>query len=285
MPRPARIRLDQLLVERGLAPSRNVARGLVLAGLVQVEGRMVDKAGQSVPVDATLSLKERPRFVSRAGEKLAHALEVFGVDVGGARALDVGSSTGGFVDCLLQGGAAQVIAVDVGYGQLDPRLRNDARVTVLERTNARYLTADLLPYGPDLLTMDVSFISVTKVLAAVVPLLAPAFQALVLVKPQFEAGPRRVGKGGIVRDPQVHRDVLRAVIAFVSDQMQLNVWGVTDSGLPGAGGNREFVLWFGQGGAEASSPDTLDREVKRLVEGCTVPPRQTDSSKDGTTDE
>jgi 23S rRNA (cytidine1920-2'-O)/16S rRNA (cytidine1409-2'-O)-methyltransferase len=157
--------------------------------------------------DAEVSIKERPRFVSRGGEKLAHALAVFGIDVSGVRALDVGASTGGFVDCLLQGGAAEVIALDVGRAQLDSRLRGDARVTVLERINARYLTKDLLPFEPDFLTMDVSFISIAKVLPAVVTCMMSGFRGVILVKPQFEAGRESVGKGGIVRDAAVHRNV------------------------------------------------------------------------------
>jgi len=155
---PSRVRLDEILVARGLADSRSAARGLIMAGSVSVSGKVIDKAGTPVAVDAEVTLKERPRFVSRAGEKLAHALAVLQVDVGGVSALDVGASTGGFVDCLLQGGAARVIALDVGRGQLDSGLRPDPRVVVLDRVNARYLTPDRLPYQPDFLTMDVSFI-------------------------------------------------------------------------------------------------------------------------------
>ena len=192
--------MDQLLVERELAATRSLARALIMAGEVEVAGVVVDKAGAAVAIDADLRLRERPRFVSRAGAKLAHALDALEVEVTGSRALDVGASTGGFVDCLLQRGALEVIALDVGYGQLDQKLRSDPRVHVMERVNARYLTADDVPYAADLLTADVSFISLEKVLPAVVATLAPAFTAVVLVKPQFEAGRERVGKGGIVRD-------------------------------------------------------------------------------------
>lgn len=238
-----------------------------MAGLVVVDGMVVDKAGAQVAEDADITLKQRPRFVSRAGEKLAHALSVFGTAVGARRALDVGASTGGFVDCLLQSGAAEVIALDVGYGQLDSRLRNDPRVHVLERVNARHLACDLLPYVPDLLTMDVSFISVEKVLPAVVSCLAARFEALVLVKPQFEAGPARVGKGGIVRDPAVHREVLLRVAGFAAGELGVDVYGLAGSGLPGAGGNREFFLHAGRGGGPGLSPATLEREVEGLLSG------------------
>lgn len=199
-----RVRLDQLLVDRGLVESRNVARGLIMAGSVKVAGQREDKAGTFVRPDSVIYIKERPRFVSRAGEKLAHALGALDVDPAGASALDVGSSTGGFVDCLLQRGAARVIALDVGYGQLDVRFRSDARVHVLERINARHLTPEQLPFMPDLLTVDVSFISLEKIMPAVISCMAPAFTGLLLVKPQFEAGRRSVGKGGIVRDAEVH---------------------------------------------------------------------------------
>jgi 23S rRNA (cytidine1920-2'-O)/16S rRNA (cytidine1409-2'-O)-methyltransferase len=260
-----RVRLDQLLVERGLAATRSAARGLIMAGEVEVGGVVVDKAGAPIATNATLALRERPRFVSRAGEKLAHALDAFAIDVSGCRALDVGASTGGFVDCLLQRGALEVIALDVGYGQLDQRLRTDARVHVIERLNARYLTTDQLPYAADLLTADVSFISLEKVLPAVVATLAPAFDAIVLVKPQFEAGRERVGKGGIVRDPTVHRDVLVRFTDFVAKAMGLDILGVVDSGLPGTGGNREFVVWFGRGRAKGLSLATVESAIDSLT--------------------
>ncbi|MFL6012697.1 MAG: TlyA family RNA methyltransferase, partial [Gaiellaceae bacterium] len=194
-------RLDVLLVERGLAGSRAQAQALVLAGLVPG----FDKAGTQVDDDAELTVESPPPYVSRAGHKLANALDAFGVDVTGLKCCDVGASTGGFTDVLLQRGAARVIALDVGYGQLHPRLRNDPRVTVLERTNARHVTE--LPFAPQLVTCDVSFISVKLALPPVLRLAVPGWQALVLVKPQFEAGREDVGRGGVVRDPEVHKRV------------------------------------------------------------------------------
>jgi 23S rRNA (cytidine1920-2'-O)/16S rRNA (cytidine1409-2'-O)-methyltransferase len=264
MTKPARPRLDQLLVDRGLVSTRSAARALVMAGLVEVGGKVVDKAGTPVPPHAELHLKERPRFVSRAGEKLAHALGVFALDVRGARALDVGASTGGFVDCLLQAGAAEVIALDVGYGQLNGRLRQDPRVHVLDRMNARYLRPQELPYQPDLLTVDVAFIGLEKILPAVLDCMAPRFSALLLVKPQFEAGPNQVGKGGVVRDPRVHRDVLQRVLLTLMHDLALAVQGLTESGLPGTSGNIEFVVHATRGGEAGLSPATLGRLVEQL---------------------
>jgi 23S rRNA (cytidine1920-2'-O)/16S rRNA (cytidine1409-2'-O)-methyltransferase len=228
-------RLDVLLVERGLAESRAQAQALVLAGLVPG----YDKPGHQVSDDAQLAVDRPARFVSRGGEKLANALERLEVDLDGRDVIDLGASTGGFTDCLLQGGVGRVIAVDVGYGQLHPKLRNDPRVAVLERTNARTLTE--LPFRPDLLVCDVSFISVRLALPAVLPLLEPGYDALVLVKPQFEAGREEVGKGGVVRDPEVHRRVLREVVEAALGWGATAV-GVVDSGLPGPKGNREFFV-------------------------------------------
>jgi 23S rRNA (cytidine1920-2'-O)/16S rRNA (cytidine1409-2'-O)-methyltransferase len=228
-------RVDVLLVERGLAESRSQAQRLVLAGLVPG----FDKPGTEVDESAELAVERPPRFVSRGGEKLAHALEALGVDPAGRDCLDVGASTGGFTDVLLQRGARRVIAVDVGYGQLHPRLRADPRVTVLERTNVRELTQ--LPFAPELVTCDVSFISIRKALPPALALAAPDWEALVLVKPQFEAGRAEVRKGGVVRDPVVHRRVLREV-AEAALGWHGEVAGVVDSGLPGPKGNREFFL-------------------------------------------
>jgi 23S rRNA (cytidine1920-2'-O)/16S rRNA (cytidine1409-2'-O)-methyltransferase len=228
-------RVDVLLVERGLAESRAQAQALVLAGLVHGH----DKPGTQVDESTPLEVEQPPRFVSRGGEKLAHALDVFGVDPAGLDCLDVGSSTGGFTDVLLQRGAARVIALDVGRGQLHPRLRGDPRVTVLERTNARTLAA--LPFAPQLVTCDVAFISVRTALPGPLRLAAPGWRALVLVKPQFEAGRADVGKGGVVRERDVHRRVLREVAEAALDWGAEPV-GVVDSGLPGPKGNREFFL-------------------------------------------
>ena len=228
-------RLDVLLVERGLAETRSQAQALVLAGLVSG----FEKPGTQVDEDVPLDVERPPPYVSRGGEKLAHALEVFAVDPAGKLCLDVGASTGGFTDVLLQRGAARVIALDVGYGQLHPRLREDPRVTVLERTNVRAL--DELPFAPELVTCDVSFVSVRKALPPALALAASGWEALVLVKPQFEAERADVGKGGVVRDPEVHRRVLRAVVEAALAWGGQTV-GVADSGLPGPKGNREFFL-------------------------------------------
>ena len=227
-------RVDVLLVERGLAESRSQAQALVLAGLVPGH----TKPGEQVPDDAVLEVEAPPRYVSRGGEKLRNALDAFGVQVAGRDCADVGASTGGFTDCLLQAGARGVVAIDVGYGQLHPRLRSDPRVTVLERVNARALTQ--LPFAPDLVVCDVSFISVTKALPPVLGLAAPGWEALVLVKPQFEAGRADVPKG-VVRDPAVQRTVLERVVEAAQAWGGSTI-GVVDSGLPGPKGNREFFL-------------------------------------------
>jgi len=250
-------RLDVLLVERGLAESRAQAQALVLAGLVPG----YDKPGHQVAEDAELEVERPPRFVSRGGEKLANALERLEVELDGRDAIDVGASTGGFTDYLLQHGVARVIAVDVGYGQLHPRLRDDPRVTVLERTNARELSE--LPFRPDLLVADVSFISVRTALPPVLRLLEPGYDAVVLVKPQFEAGKDEVGKGGVVRDPDVHRRVLRAVVDAALGWGATTV-GVVDSGLPGPKGNREFFVHL----IDSDDPvllDDIDERIDRAV--------------------
>ncbi|HEX9352081.1 MAG TPA: TlyA family RNA methyltransferase [Gaiellaceae bacterium] len=230
-----RKRLDVLLVERGLAESRAQAQALVMAGLVPGHA----KAGEQVDERAELVIELPPRYVSRGGDKLVHALDELGVEVAGRDCLDVGASTGGFTDALLQRGAARVIALDVGRGQLHERLRSDPRVTVLERTNARELTA--LPFAPELVTCDVSFISVRLALPPALVLARPGWEALVLVKPQFEAGREEVGRGGVVRDREVHRRVLGEMAEAALAWPALTV-GVVDSGLPGPKGNREFFL-------------------------------------------
>ncbi len=249
-------RLDTLLLERGLAESRSQAQALVLAGLVQGH----DKPGEQVDEDAELHVERPPRFVSRGGEKLQHALDVFHVVVEGRDCADVGSSTGGFTDCLLQAGAARVIAIDVGYGQLHPRMRTDPRVTVLERTNSRSLTA--LPFAPGLVVCDVSFISVTKALPPVLALATQGWEAVVLVKPQFEAGRAEVGRG-VVRDPEVQRKVLERVVEAARTWDGATV-GVVDSGLPGPKGNREFFVHLLH---RASQPtlDDIDRWIAEAV--------------------
>jgi 23S rRNA (cytidine1920-2'-O)/16S rRNA (cytidine1409-2'-O)-methyltransferase len=243
-------RLDVLLVERGLAESRAQAQALVMAG--RVPG--FEKAGQQVDEEAPLELTEASRFVSRGGQKLDHALDVFGVDPRGRRCLDVGASTGGFTDVLLQRGATEVVALDVGRAQLHERLREDPRVTVMESVNARHVTE--LPFAPELVTCDVSFISLRQVLPTVLGLAEPSWEAVVLVKPQFEAGREQV-KGGVVRSPDVHRGVLRGIVESALDWDAATV-GVTDSGLPGPKGNREFFLHLVHRANPELSPDHDD---------------------------
>jgi 23S rRNA (cytidine1920-2'-O)/16S rRNA (cytidine1409-2'-O)-methyltransferase len=249
-------RLDVLLVERGLAESRAQAQALVMAG--RVPG--FDKAGEQVDDAAAIELTEPPRFVSRGGEKLDHALDVFGVGPEGRDCLDVGASTGGFTDVLLQRGAARVIALDVGRAQLHERLREDPRVVVMEGVNARHLTD--LPFRPELVTCDVSFISLRQVLPAVLALAEPGWEAVVLVKPQFEAGRAEV-KRGVVRDPAVHARVLREVAGAALGWNAATV-GVTDSGLPGPKGNREFFLHLVHR-ADPEPPAELDDWIQRAA--------------------
>ena len=242
----AGVRLDRLLVDRGLAPSRERAQRLILAGEVLVSDRPVTKPGTPVAPDATLRLRvPASAYVSRGGEKLAGALDIFQLDVTGLVALDVGASTGGFTDCLLRRGARRVCAVDVGYGQLAWALRQDARVDVRERTNARQLRADMLPEVPDLATIDVAFISLTLVLPAVAAVLRPEGTIVALVKPQFEAGRGQVGKGGVVRDPVVRAAAVDRV-RQAAEALGFAVLGQADSDLPGPKGNREVFLWLGR---------------------------------------
>ena len=238
-------RLDTALVARGLAASRERARALILAGRVRVAGVVVSKAGAPVTPDADITLIERDHpYVSRGGVKLAHALDVFAIDVTGRLALDVGASTGGFTDVLLRRGAERVVALDVGHGQLDWSIRSDPRVIVLEHINARTLTPDQLPEDARsfaMATMDVSFISVRQVLPAIGALLDPGADLVVLVKPQFEAGREEVGKGGLVRDAAVHARVVDEVTA-AADALGLSRAGMTESPITGTEGNREFFL-------------------------------------------
>ena len=238
-----RSRIDVILVDRGLFPSREQARAALLAGEVRVADTVVTKAGQLVDEDAPIHVAERQRYVSRGGEKLAGALDTFGLDVTGLRVVDVGASTGGFTDCVLQRGASSVCAVDVGYGQLAWSLRNDPRVTVFERTNIR--TADPVALGApfDLAVVDVSFISLRTVLPALMTLVdGEEGQIVALVKPQFEAGKGRVGKRGVVRDPLLHEEVL-AASAEACVNAGLVVRGLTFSPLKGPEGNIEFWMW------------------------------------------
>jgi 23S rRNA (cytidine1920-2'-O)/16S rRNA (cytidine1409-2'-O)-methyltransferase len=247
-------RLDTLLAERGLFETRTRAAAAVMAGDVRVGDRPARKPGELVAPDAELAVAERPAFVSRGGVKLANALDAFGIDPAGRRALDVGASTGGFTDCLLQRGAAAVVALDVAYGELHWTLRNDPRVTVVERRNARSLEPGELPWAPDLIAADVSFISLTKVLPAVLAAAAPRFDCLALVKPQFEVGRERVGKGGVVRDAAERRAALVGVATYARERLGAAVLGFASSGLPGPAGNRESFVWL----AEAARPGAIE---------------------------
>ncbi len=244
-----RHRADTLLAERGLAPSRTAAAASVRAGRVRLgrDGAAVEKPSELVDEKAELVVEEGEEFVSRGGIKLKNALDELPVEVEGRQCLDVGASTGGFTDCLLQRGAARVIAVDVGYGQLDWRLRQDSRVLVMERLNARALGDSYLPFRPDLITVDVSFISLAMLIAPIVATAAEEFDLLGLVKPQFELGKEKVGKGGVVRDAPDRRDAIRKVAEAVEKE-GLVVRGLASSGLPGPKGNRETFVWASRSG-------------------------------------
>ncbi|MCC7104763.1 MAG: TlyA family RNA methyltransferase [Chloroflexi bacterium] len=259
---PARKRrLDALLVELGIAPSREKAQALIMAGSVLKNGEVARRAAELVDPATTLSLKQGLPYASRGGYKLAGALDRFGIDVVGRTAMDVGASTGGFTDVLLQRGSRAVYAVDVGYGQLELRLRSDPRVVVLDRTNIRFLEA--LPEPCDLATIDVSFISLRLVIPPVRRLLRNDWDMIALVKPQFEAGRERVGRGGVVRDPRVHRDVLLSLAAWSAEQ-GLHWRGLTASPITGAAGNVEFLLWVS--GAPGAAPDASTLVESALAE-------------------
>ncbi|PYM17718.1 MAG: TlyA family rRNA (cytidine-2'-O)-methyltransferase [Candidatus Rokuibacteriota bacterium] len=258
----SRARIDRVLVDRGLVESREKATRLILAGDVLVDGQRVDKAGALVTTDSEIELRGRSAFVSRGGEKLLHALEHFAVDVRGRVCMDVGASTGGFTDCLLQRGAAQVYAIDVGTGQLDAKLRQDARVIVMEHTNARALDPRLFEERPSLVVIDVAFISLEKVLPSIFNVLTPRGEALALVKPQFEVGRDAVGKGGVVRDPALHQAVITRLARF-SVLRGWHVRGVGASPLRGPKGNREFFLYLSNHGRTAVDLESI---IMRTVE-------------------
>jgi len=255
-------RIDLLLAERGLAESREKAARLILAGDVMVDGRRLDKAGALVSTDAEIDVRGRAPYVSRGGEKLVHALDAFRIDVRGKICADVGASTGGFTDCLLQRGASKVFAIDVGSGQLDVKLRKDPRVVVMEQMNARALDPRLFSEVPEVVTVDVSFISLEKVLPAAFGLLAPGGELVALVKPQFEVGRGAVGKGGVVRDPAQHQAVISRLARF-SVIRGWHVLGVTASPLTGPKGNREFFLHLSSHGRTATNLEGL---IARSVE-------------------
>ena len=256
----AKARLDMLLVERGLAPTRAKAQGMIMAGQVYVADQKRTKAGEPTSVEAQIEVRGGLPYVGRGGLKLAHALDEFGLDVRDLASLDVGACTGGFTDVLLQRGARKVYAIDVGYGQLDYNLRVDPRVVVLERTHIRQIEA--LPEGAvaDCGVVDVSFISLRLVLPAMQRLIARDGFIVALIKPQFEAGPRDVGKGGVVRDQRVHRRVLHDILGFAAEH-DLPAHGITRSPVTGAAGNVEFLAWLGGDGPDLS----LDSSVERLL--------------------
>jgi 23S rRNA (cytidine1920-2'-O)/16S rRNA (cytidine1409-2'-O)-methyltransferase len=261
----ARVRIDRLVVDRGLVESREQAARYILAGEVFVDGKRVDKAGALVAAEATVEVQGRLPYVSRGGEKLAHALDAFRVKVPGRVCLDVGSSTGGFTDCLLQRGAPRVYAIDVGTAQLDAKLRKDPRVVVMEQTNARALDPRIFGDQPTLAVIDVAFISLEKILPAVFGVLAPRGEVVALVKPQFEVGRAAVGKGGVVREPALHR----ASVARLARFTVLRGWhvlGVTASPLRGPKGNREFFLHCASHGRTASDLESMiDKSVEALA--------------------
>jgi 23S rRNA (cytidine1920-2'-O)/16S rRNA (cytidine1409-2'-O)-methyltransferase len=263
VPPVKKLRIDAALAERGLFPSRSAAAGAVRAGEVRIgaDGPVALKPSEMVGPDAELVVAERPRFVSRGGVKLANALDALEVEVTGLDCLDVGASTGGFTDCLLQRGAERVIALDVAHGQLDLGLRDDPRVIVVERFNARHLGPADLPFAPQLASIDVSFISLTKVLPAIDACLAPGGEILAMVKPQFELGRERVGRGGVVRSPADRRDAIRDVCAFL-DRLGLRVGGLAASGLPGPKGNLESFVWCGRSLAPVADLEAALAEVE-----------------------
>jgi 23S rRNA (cytidine1920-2'-O)/16S rRNA (cytidine1409-2'-O)-methyltransferase len=258
------VRLDTLLAERGLFSSRTRAAASVMAGEVRVggHGARAQKPGQMVDRDVPVAVDERPRFVSRGGVKLANALQTFSLDPAGRLCLDVGASTGGFTDCLLQGGARHVVALDVAYGELAWALRNDERVTVLERANARVIAPGALPFQPDLAVIDVSFISLAKILPAVLACLAPRHDVLAMIKPQFEVGRGNVGKGGVVRDPDDRRAALVAV-AQAARALGASVLGFASSGLPGPKGNLESFVRLAEAGRAGDAAD-LDAAARTV---------------------
>ena len=260
-----RVRLDSLLAERGLFASRSRAAAAVLAGDVHLGAgrRRAEKPGQLVAPDVELDVAAPPPYVSRGGIKLANALDALGVEVASRRCLDVGASTGGFTDCLLQRGAAHVVALDVAYGELHLTLRDDPRVTVLERVNARALSPGALPYPPELAVADVSFISLAKVLPALLAVMAPGrFDVLAMIKPQFEVGRDRIGRGGVVRDPDLRREALVAV-GEAARGAGAGVLGFASSGLPGPKGNRESFVWLAEPG-RAGAVEDLEAAARRV---------------------
>ncbi len=266
---PAKERLDKVLVERGLFPAREKARGAILAGVVSVEGKTVAKAGVGIAREAKIEIKEEASpYVSRGGLKLEKALQEFAIAVKNRVALDIGASTGGFSDCLLQKGARKVYAVDVGYGQLDWKLRQDKRVINMERKNARYLKREEIEDEPDLATLDVSFISLDKIIPVVIPLLRPDGDIIALIKPQFEVGKGQVGKGGVIREAALHQEAILKIIRLAGG-LGLGVLGLIASPLIGPAGNREFFLHLSknkQGLKIGEAEDLIEKAVNRVTQ-------------------
>lgn len=259
-------RLDAALVERGLATGRDRAKGLILSGQVYVNDQIADKVGQTVLPDDIIEVRgETLPFVSRGGLKLQRAIEVFGIKLNGAVCADLGASTGGFTDCMLQHGAAKVYAVDVGYGQLAWTLRQDSRVVVMERTNARHLTREQIPDALDFVSMDLSFISLTLILPAVFSLLGENGEAVCLIKPQFEAGREQVGKKGVVRDRAVHAEVVEKILLF-AENLGFFVYGIDYSPIKGPQGNIEYLMYISKKMQQNTGADTATFDIMGLVE-------------------
>jgi len=259
-------RLDKLLVERGLAPTRAKAQALIMAGLVRVNGSPADKAGQQVPVDLDLTvIGQEDEWVSRGAKKLIKALDVFGINPAGLVCLDVGASTGGFTEVLLSRDASRVYAVDVGYGQLAWKIRTDPRVVVMERTNARYLSRESFPTPIDLIVVDASFISLRLLLPPLLDILKPDGEMAVLVKPQFEAGKERIGKGGVVRSPEIHREVLEEFIDYVRGLPGISLAGLTWSPIKGPSGNIEFLAHLSRVPREGKTLENVKETVAAVV--------------------
>ncbi len=266
-------RLDVLLVQQGLANSRELAKAYIMAGNVYVDGQKEDKAGTKVAVTAKLEVKgNQMKYVSRGGYKLEKAMDVFGIRLDGKICLDIGASTGGFTDCMLQNGASKVYAIDVGYGQFAWKLRNDERVVCLEKTNVRYVTHEQVPDEGDFASIDVSFISLTKVLPAVLGVLGEKGQLVCLIKPQFEAGREKVGKKGVVRDSSVHREVIEMIVDYVRTQ-NLGILGLDFSPIKGPEGNIEYLIYLdkSQSGMNADEVqarvDTVVAESHKILSG------------------
>lgn len=254
-------RLDVLMVEKGLAPSREKAKALIMAGDVYIKEVKYDKAGQSVDVDSEITVRRQMPYVSRGGFKLEKAMQCFPIDLHGKVCMDIGASTGGFTDCMLQNGAEKVYSVDVGYGQLAWKLRTDARVVNLERTNIRYITQEQVPEQVDFMSVDVSFISLRLVLPAVKSFLKPDGAIAALIKPQFEAGREKVGKKGVVRDPKIHEEVIQTIYDFVKEIGWIPA-GLTYSPIRGPEGNIEYLIYIKPRETQSVPPETIAQTVR-----------------------